>query len=140
MAEYRFMVKHIIRGGKYSGPLVPEIFYAGRMKKGKEEKGGKKEKKEKERKKKEEKKKNRKKERKKIERKRVTVPINSHFVQGQTLGVGGAAKIIYERTLIAECSLVCRQPCSTPFGPLLALYHTTALVPKFAIHIVPLRP
>ena len=50
------------------------------------------------------------KERKKKERKRVTVPINSHFVQGQTLGVGGAPKIIYERSLIAECSLVCRQP------------------------------
>jgi hypothetical protein len=76
----------------------------------------------------------------KIERKRVTVPINSHFVQGQTLGVGGVPKIIYERTLIAECSLICRQLCSTPFGPLLALYRTTALVPKFAIHIVPLRP
>jgi hypothetical protein len=28
--------------------------------------------------------------------------------QGQTLGVGGAPKIIYERTLIAECSLICR--------------------------------
>jgi hypothetical protein len=42
--------------------------------------------------------------------------------------------------LIAECSLVCRQPCSTPFGPLLALYRTAALVPKFAIHIIPIPP
>jgi hypothetical protein len=81
--------------------------------------------------KKEGKKKNRKKE-------RVTAPINSHFVQGQTLGVGGAPKIIYKIILIAECSLICRQPCSTPFGPLLALYCT--LVPEFAIRIVPLRP
>ena len=67
-------------------------------------KGGKKngkEKKEKERKEGKGKKKNRKKE-------RVTAPISSHFVQGQTLGVGGAPKIIYERTLIAECSLICR--------------------------------
>jgi hypothetical protein len=35
------------RGGKYSGPWdhwSQKIFYAGRMKKGKEEKGGKKEK------------------------------------------------------------------------------------------------
>jgi hypothetical protein len=47
------------------------------------------------------KKKNRKKE-------RVTAPISSHFVQGQTLGPFGAPKIIYERTLIAECSLICR--------------------------------
>ena len=110
------------------GPLVPENFYAGRKKKGKDEKGGKKEKKEKERKKKEGK--------KKKERKRVTAPINSHFVQGQTLGVGGAPKIIYKRTLKAEYSLICRQPCSTPFCPLLALYRTTA---EFAIRIVPLR-
>ena len=58
-----------------------KIFYAGRKKKGKEEKGGKKEKKEKEGMKK--------------NRKRVTVPINSHFLQGQTLGVGGAPQIIY---------------------------------------------
>jgi hypothetical protein len=49
------------------------------------------------------KRKERKKGRKRIERKRVTAPINSHFVQGQTLGVRGAPKIIYERTLIAEC-------------------------------------
>jgi hypothetical protein len=65
----------------------------GRKKKGKEGKGGKKEGKGK--------KKNRKKE-------RVTAPISSHFVQGQTLGVRGAPKIIYERTLIAECGLICR--------------------------------
>jgi hypothetical protein len=79
------------------------------------------------------KKKNRKKE-------RVTAPINSYFVQGQTLGVGGAPKIIYKRILIAECSLSCGQPCSTPFGPLLALYRNTTLVPEFAIRIVPLHP
>jgi hypothetical protein len=85
-------------------------------------------------------KKEKRKERKRIERKRVTEPISSHFVQGQTLGVGGASKIISERTLIAECSFICRQPCSTPFGPLLALYRTTALVPKFAICIIPLPP
>jgi hypothetical protein len=71
-----------------------KFFMLAERKKGCEEKGGKgkKEKKEKERK----------------ERKRVTAPISSHFVQGQTLGVGGAPKIIYERTLIAECSLICR--------------------------------
>jgi hypothetical protein len=40
---------------------------------------------------------------------RVTAPINSYFVQGQTLGVGGAPKIIYEIILIAECSLSCGQ-------------------------------
>jgi hypothetical protein len=98
----------------------------GRKKKGerKKEKKGKKEKEG-------QKKKNR-------EKKRVTAPISSHFVQGQILGVGGAPKIISERTLIAQCSLICRQPCSTPFGLLLALYRTTALVPKFAICIVPL--
>jgi hypothetical protein len=45
---------------------------------------------------------------KKINKERVTAPISSHFVQGQTLGVGGAPQIIYERTLIAECSLICR--------------------------------
>ena len=100
------------RGGKYSGPRnhwSQKIFYAGRKKKGREEKGGKKEKKEKERKKRRKKlgnKKNRKKE-------RATAPISSQFVQGQTLGVGGAPKIIYERTLIAECSLICR--FYTPF-------------------------
>jgi hypothetical protein len=55
----------------------------------------------------------RKKSRKRKER--VSAPINSYFVQGQTLGVGGAPKIIYERILIAECSLSCGQPCSTPF-------------------------
>jgi DNA invertase Pin-like site-specific DNA recombinase len=59
----------------------------GRKKSGKERKEGKETKKE-------GKKKNRKKE-------RVTAPINSHFVQGQTLGVGGAPKIVPERTLIA---------------------------------------
>jgi hypothetical protein len=75
-----------------------------------------------ERKKRRKRKERKKKERKIIERKRVTVPINSHFVQGQTLGVGGAPKIIYERTLIAECSRVCRQPCSTPFGGFVS-YH-----------------
>ena len=101
-----------------------------RKKKG-ERKKEKKGKKEKERKKKRTEKKNRKK-------KRVTAPISSHFVQGQILGVGGAPKIISERTLIVQCSLICRQPCSTPFGLLLALYRTTALVPKFAICIVPL--
>jgi hypothetical protein len=42
--------------------------------------------------------------------------------------------------LIAECSLSCGQPCSTPFGPLLALYRNTTLVPEFAIRIIPLRP
>jgi hypothetical protein len=67
------------------------IFYAGRKKKGKEETNLKEEGKNKF---KEGKKKNRKKE-------RVTAPISSHFVQGQTLGVGGAPKIISERTLIA---------------------------------------
>jgi hypothetical protein len=64
-------------------------------------KGGKKKGKWKERKEGKGKKKNRKKE-------RVTAPISSHFVQGQTLGVRGAPKISYERTLIAECSLMCR--------------------------------
>jgi hypothetical protein len=47
------------------------------------------------RKKKGERKKRKKKEGMKKNRKRVTVPINSHFLQGQTLGVGGAPKIIY---------------------------------------------
>jgi hypothetical protein len=67
-------------------------------------KGGKKKGKRRERKERKEgkgKKNNRKKE-------MVNAPISSHFVQGQTLGVGGAPKIIYERTLIAECSLICR--------------------------------
>ena len=58
-------------------------------KRGKKEKKGKKEKRGKKQKK----------ERKRIERE--TAPISSHFVQGQTLGVGGAPKIISERTLIA---------------------------------------
>jgi hypothetical protein len=96
-------------------------------------KGRKKKRERKKRRKRKVRKKNRKKE-------RVTAPISSHFVQGQTLGVGGAPEILYERTLIAECSLIFRQPCSTPFGPLLALYRTTALLPKFAIRIVPLPP
>jgi hypothetical protein len=61
----------------------------GRKKKGKEREEGKAKKK-----KKEGQKKNRKKE-------RLTAPISIHFVQGQTLGVGGAPKIISERTLIA---------------------------------------
>ena len=65
------------RGGKYSGMLAERK--KGKKKTGKEEKGGKKEGKEKEKEKKE----NRKKE-------KVTEPISSHFVQGQTLGVGGA--------------------------------------------------
>ena len=129
------------QGWKYSGPWdqwYQKIFYAGRKKKGKEEKGGKKERKEgKEGKGKKEKKQQKKKNRKK---KRVTAPISSHFVQGQILGVGGAPKIISERTLIVQCSLICRQPCSTPFGLLLALYCTTSLVPKFAMCIVPLPP
>ena len=47
------------------------------------------------RKKKGERKKRNKTEGMKKNRKRVTVPINSHFLQGQTLGVGGAPKIIY---------------------------------------------
>ena len=102
-----------------------------RKKKGERKKRRERKKSRKRKRKKEGKKKNRKKE-------RVTAPINSHFVQGQTLGVGGAPKIIYKIILIAECSLICRQPCSTPFGPLLALYCT--LVPEFAICIVPLRP
>jgi hypothetical protein len=68
-------------------------------KKGRKKKG--KRRKRKERKEGKGKKKNRKKE-------RVTAPISSDFVQGQTLSVGGAPKIIYERTLIAECSLICR--------------------------------
>jgi hypothetical protein len=91
------------------GPLVPENFLCWQKEKRKGRKMGK------ERKvgkgKKKGKKNNRKKE-------RVTAPINSYFVQGQTLGVRGAPKIIYERIFIAECSLSCRQPCSTPFGPL----------------------
>jgi hypothetical protein len=99
---------------------------AERKKGGKKKGERKKRRKRKERKKKLGKKKNRKKE-------RVTAPISSHFVQGQTLGVGGAPKIIYERTLIAECSLICRF-----YTPLLVLYRTTALVLKFAIRIVPL--
>ena len=92
------------------GPLVPEHFLCWQKEKREGRKRGKERKK---------------KERKRIERKRVTVPINSHFVQGQTLGVGGAPKIIYERTFIAECSLVCRQPCSTPFWPFVGFvsYH-----------------
>ena len=61
----------------------------GRKKKGKERKERKAKKK-----KKEGQKKNRKKE-------RLTAAISIHFVQGQTLGVGGAPKIISERTLIA---------------------------------------
>ena len=83
------------------GTIGPRKFLmlAERKKEGRKRGKGKKEKKE--RKEGKGKKKNRKKE-------RVTVPISSHFVQGQTLGVGGAPKIIYERTLIAECSLICR--------------------------------
>jgi hypothetical protein len=82
---YRVLV-HILRGGKYSGPLVPEFFLCWQKEKrqGRKRGGGGKEKKGK-------------KERKKKERKRieesVTAPISSHFVQGQTLGVGGAPKI-----------------------------------------------
>jgi hypothetical protein len=97
-----------IRGGKYRGPWdhwSQKFFYAGRKKIGKEEKGGKK--KRRERKKRRKEKERKKKERKRIEE-RVNAPISSHFVHGQTLGVGGARKIIYERTLIAECSLICR--------------------------------
>jgi hypothetical protein len=37
--------------------------------------------------------------------------------------------------LTAECSLVCKF-----YPPLLALYRTTTLVPKFTIRIVPLPP
>jgi hypothetical protein len=119
------------QGGKYSGPLIPENFLCWQKEKREGRKRGKERKEGKEKKK--EKKENRKKE-------KVTEPISSHFVQGQTLGVGGAPQIIYKRTLIAECSLICRQPCSAPFGPLLALYRTAALVPKFAIRIVTLPP
>ena len=119
------------------GTIGPRKFLCWQKEKRKGRKMGKERKEGKERKvgkgKKKGKKKNRKKE-------RVTAPINSYFVQGQTLGVGGAPKIIYERILIAECSLSCGQPCSTPFGPLLALYRNTTLVPEFSIRIVPLRP
>ena len=75
------------------GPVVPENFLCWQKEKREGRKVGKKEKKGKKQKK-EGKKKNRKKE-------RVTAPINSHFVQGQTLGVGGAPKIVPERNLIA---------------------------------------
>jgi riboflavin synthase alpha subunit len=73
------------------GPMVPENTLCWQKEK---REGRKREKEGKERKKR--------KDRKRIERKkRVTAPISSHFVQGQILGVGGAPKIISERTLIA---------------------------------------
>ena len=108
--------KDFDRGGKYSGPWdhwSQKFFMLAERKKGRKKKG--------ERKKRRKSKGRKKKERKRIERKRVTVPINSHFVQGQTLGVEGAPKIIYERTFIAEC----RQRCSTPFWPFVGFvsYH-----------------
>ena len=89
------------------GPLVPENFYAGKKKKGKEEKGGKKEKKGKKEKR-----------GKKQKKERETAPISSHFVQGQTLGVGGAPKIISEITLIAAgCQPeVKKNPCLPEIG------------------------
>jgi hypothetical protein len=108
-----------------------KFFMLAERKKGGKKKGERR--KRKERKEGKGKKKNRKKE-------RVTAPISGHFVQGQTLGVGGAPKIIYKRTLIAEFYPLSG---STPFQvlpPLLALYRTTALVPKFAICIAPLPP
>jgi hypothetical protein len=74
---------------------MPEERKNGRKKRGKENK----------RKKRKERKEGKGKKRKK---ERVAAPISSHFVQGQTPAVGGAPKIIYERTLIAECSLICR--------------------------------
>jgi hypothetical protein len=81
--------------------LVPENFLCWQKEKREGRKRGKERKEGKGKKEKKEKKKNRKKG-------RVTAPISSHFIQGQTLGVGGAPKIIYEITLIAECSLICR--------------------------------
>jgi hypothetical protein len=116
--------------------MVPENILCWQKEKREGRKRGKERKKRRERRNRKERKKGQKKKNRK--KKRVTAPISSHFVQGQILGVGGAPKIISERTLIVQCSLICRQPCSTPFGLLLALYRTTALVPKFAICIVPL--
>jgi hypothetical protein len=63
---------------------------------------------------------------KKNNRKRVTAPISSHFVQGQTLGEKNFDSGMW--------------PHLQFLPPLLALYRTTALVPKFAIHIIPLPP
>ena len=72
------------------GTIGPRKFFMLAERKKKEEKGGKKEKKEKERKKRRKgKKENRKKE-------RVTAPVSIHFVQGQTLVVGGAPQKIYK--------------------------------------------
>ena len=124
-----------LRGGKYSGPLVPENPSCWQKEKrkgrksGKERKEGKKRKEWKETKK--GKKKGRKKERvtaplsshfvqgKKKGRKkeRVTAPLSSHFVQGQTLGVGGGPKIISERTLIkAGCKPGVKKVCLPEIG------------------------
>jgi hypothetical protein len=124
-----------LRGGKYSGPLVPENPSCWQKEKrkgrksGKERKEGKKRKEGKETKK--GKKKGRKKERvtaplsshfvqgKKKGRKkeRVTAPLSSHFVQGQTLGVGGGPKIISERTLIkAGCKPGVKKVCLPEIG------------------------
>jgi hypothetical protein len=106
----------ISRGGKYSGPRdhwSQKIFYAGSKKKGREEKG-------------ERKKSRKRKERKIIERKRVTAPISSHFVHGQTLGEKNFDSGMW--------------PHLQFLPPLLALYCTTALVPKFAIRIIPFLP
>jgi hypothetical protein len=78
-------------------------------KKGRKKKGEKK----KRRKRKEGKGKKEKRRKEKEYKEKVTAPISSHFVQGQTLGEGGDPKIIYERTLIAECSLICRKSIVT---------------------------
>ena len=123
------------------GTIGPRNFFMLAERKKERKKNGERKKRERKKRRKRKEKRERKKGKKKNRKKeRVTAPINSYFVQGQTLGVGGAPKIIYERILIAECSLSCGQPCSTPFDPLLALYRNTTLVPEFAIRIIPLCP
>jgi F0F1-type ATP synthase assembly protein I len=82
------------------GPMVPENILCWQKekregRKREKERKGKKERKEGKGKKEKKKRKDRKR------KKRVTASISSHFVQGQILGVGGAPKIISERTLIA---------------------------------------
>ena len=79
------------------GPMVPENILCWQ----KEKREGRKRKKEKERKKRRKRKEKKKKRKDRKRKKRVTASISSHFVQGQILGVGGAPKIISERTLIA---------------------------------------
>jgi transposase len=76
-----------------------KYFMLAERKKGRKKKGERKKRKERKKRRKRKERKKKRKDRKR--KKRVTASISSHFVQGQILGVGGAPKIISERTLIA---------------------------------------